>query len=278
MSSLVIGATGIVGGYIVEQLVREGERPIALSRQPRSDERVEWYRGDLASPEQLSLPSAQIVYCTAEIGLLAAALPFFYTPDLNRVVAFTSTSIVTKISSAIEGERVLLERLARGERQLIAECEKLGVRWTILRPTMIYAEGRDGNVTRLARIIQKIGFLPLMGKGEGLRQPVHAEDLASGAIAAASTAKSANGVYALPGSETLTYREMAGRIFDGLGKKRRIVSFPTIVWRLAFFALRRFFPGANVAMGERMSKNMVFDLGPARADFGWKPRKFNPRF
>jgi nucleoside-diphosphate-sugar epimerase len=58
MQSLVLGGTGIVGGHIVNQLIRAGERPLALSRSPPSDCRpVTWLRYDLANPENLQLPS-----------------------------------------------------------------------------------------------------------------------------------------------------------------------------------------------------------------------------
>jgi hypothetical protein len=111
----------------------------------------------------LKPPSFETLYCTAEIDLLADALPHIYTPALKRVVAFTSTSIVTKIDSEVASERELLQRLAEGERRLIATCEHYRVGWTILRPTVIYAEGRDGNVSRLARLSRRFGVLPLMG-------------------------------------------------------------------------------------------------------------------
>jgi uncharacterized protein YbjT (DUF2867 family) len=278
MESLVIGASGIVGGYIVEQLVRSGQRPQALSRQSRQSAGVDWLQGDLADLAALQVSAVKTLYCTVEIGLLANALPQIATPSLKRVVVFTSTSIVTKIESEILAERELLQRLADGERRLIATCERLGIGWTILRPTMIYAEGRDGNVSRLARLIQRFGFLPLMGNGEGRRQPVHAEDLAIGAIAAARSTAAVNKTFAMPGGEILSYREMVGRIFDALGKPRRIVSAPPVIWRLAFALAKPFFPHANVAMGTRMSKDMVFDAAPAATDFGWAPRGFRPDF
>jgi nucleoside-diphosphate-sugar epimerase len=278
MNSLVVGATGIVGGYIVQQLVAAGERPLALSRSERSDARVAWIQGDLVAPEGLPVIDCETLYCTAEIGLLADALPHIATPSLKRVVAFTSTSIVTKLESEIPEERELLQRLADGEQRLIATCARLGIGWTILRPTLIYAEGRDGNVSRLARLIGRFSFLPLMGSGAGLRQPVHAQDLAIGAIQAAASAAAVNRTYALPGGETLSYREMAGRVFDALGKPRRIVAAPPWMWRLAFALARPFFPNANVAMGNRMAKDMVFDAAPAVADFGWAPRGFRPDF
>jgi uncharacterized protein YbjT (DUF2867 family) len=278
MQSIVIGATGIVGGYIVEQLVRSGGRPLALSRKRQENAGIDWLQGDLADAAGLALPPFDTLYCTVDIGLLADALPHIFTPSLKRIVAFTSTSIVTKIESEIPAERALLQRLADGERRLIATCERLGVGWTILRPTVIYAEGRDGNVSRLARLILRFGFLPLMGRGAGLRQPVHAEDLAIGAIAAATSAAAVNKTYAVPGGETISYREMAGRIFDACGKPRRIISAPPFVWQAAFAVAKPFFPNANVAMGQRMAKDMVFDASPAIADFGWNPRAFHPRF
>jgi hypothetical protein len=50
------------------------------------------------------------------------------------------------------------------------------------------------------------------------------------------------------------------------------------VWQAAFALAKPFFPHANVAMGNRMSKDMVFDASPAITDFGWTPRDFRPRF
>lgn len=278
MKSIVIGATGIVGGYIVEQLVRSGQRPFALSRQAQSDPRIDWIQGDLAAIGALSIHDCDTVFCTADVSLLANALVHLDHSNLKRVVVFTSTSIVTKMESEIAYERDHLQRMAEGEHRLIALCELRGIGWTILRPTIIYAEGRDGNVSRLARLIRKFGFLPLMGSGAGLRQPVHAEDLATGAIQAANSPFAANKTYALPGGETISYREMVGRIFDALGQRRLIISAPPLIWRIAFAVAKPFFPNANSAMGSRMAIDMVFDCEPARRDFGWSPRKFRPRF
>lgn len=279
MTSLVVGATGIVGGHIVDQLIRAGERPLALSRSERSGATdVEWLKGDLAEPTVLKLPPVTTLYCTAHVGLLAKALPRFYSPLLTRIVAFTSTSIVTKIDSDIRAERESVRLWAEAEKQLIRTCQELDVAWTVLRPTIIYDEGRDANITRLSRLIERLGFMPLAGTGSGLRQPVHAEDLAIGAIAAAASPAAANKIYAIPGKDTITYREMVGRIFDGLHKPRRVVAVPPALWRTAFVLARPFIANANVAMGDRMAKDMVFDPAPAIQDFGWNPREFRPRF
>lgn len=276
--SLVLGGTGMVGRHIVRQLVVAGERPLALSRRAQKAADVDWLQGDLTQLSALRLTPVERVFCTVHVRLLVDALPQLATPSLRRVVAFTSTSILTKATSELASERENMRLLAEGEGQLIAVCENLGIGWTILRPTLIYDEGRDANITRLAGMIKRFGFLPLLGGGTGLRQPVHAEDLAIGALAAIAACAAANKTYALAGGEVITYREMVGRIFDGLGKPRRTISAPSWAWRAAFLALKPFFPNANVPMGTRMTQDMNFDASAAQADFSWNPRSFRPRF
>jgi nucleoside-diphosphate-sugar epimerase len=254
------------------------QRPFVLSRSPRDTPGVEWLPGDLERPAKLHFPEFRTLYCTADAILLANALPRLFNPSLRRVIAFSSTSVITKQDTEVEDERKMIGRLADAEQRIAAACERENVGWTILRPTLIYAEGRDTNITPLSRLIRRFGFMPLVGGGGGLRQPVHAEDLAIGALAAASSRAAVNKFYSLPGGETLTYREMIGRIFDALRLPRRMIWVPPLLWRAGFILAKPLFPGANVAMGIRMMKDMTFDSTPAVSDFGWNPRAFNPVF
>ena len=275
---LVIGGTGVVGRYVVEQLLRQGKRPFVLSREARDAPDVEWVRGDMEEPATLNLPPVATLYCTADAVLLADILSRVFNPSLKRIVAFSSTSVMTKQHTEVAAEREILRKLAEAEQRIIAACEQHGVGWTILRPTLIYKEGHDINITPLSRLIRRFRFMPLVGGGTGLRQPVHAEDLAIGAIAAAASPAAANKIYCLPGAETLPYREMIGRIFDGLRLPRRMITISPTLWRLAFALAKPLFPDGNVAMGLRMNKDMTFDASPAFEDFGWNPRAFHPVF
>ncbi|MDO8971147.1 MAG: hypothetical protein Q7U74_10695, partial [Saprospiraceae bacterium] len=223
-------------------------------------------------------PPFDYLYSTVHPEITARALLRIAPAGIKRAVLFTSTSILTKSDSEVEFERLSLRRLAEGERQFIAACDAHHIEWTVLRPTIIYSEGLDVNVTRIHNVIKRFGFFPLSGSASGLRQPVHAADLAIGAIAAAASSAAANKIYAVPGKETLSYREMTGRIFDGMGKPRRLISLPPALWRFAFICARPLIPDANPAMGTRMSKDMVFDGSAATRDFGWNPREFHPNF
>jgi len=276
--SLVIGGNGLVGSYLIDQLVARRERPLALSRsQPKRND-VEAIAGDLQRPETLRVPSFATLYCMTHATLLGPALSRLIHPELKRVIAVSSTSLFTKTDSEIESERASLQSLIEAERSISEVCERHGIAWTILRPTLIYSEGRDRNITPLSRLIRRFGMMPLVGGGQGLRQPVHAQDLARGALAAAAAPTAANKIYSVPGGETLTYREMIGRIFDGLGQPRRMVSVPAPIWRATFPLIKPLFPGANVAMGLRMMQDMTFDATPAINDLGWTARGFRPVF
>ncbi len=278
LQTLVVGGTGVVGQHLMRHLAARGFEPTGLARSAATG--PGWIRGNVADPHEWidQLQPCATVYMVAAIPLLLPVVSVFAGKGVRRIVGISTTSVLTKRESAIAEEREGLAWLAEGEEKFIAACAQHSIGWTILRPTLIYDEGRDVNVTRLANLIRKFGFIPLAGRGLGLRQPVHAEDLAIGAIDAAASAAAVNASYVVPGGETLAYREMVGRIFDGLGRRRIIVPVPPFVWRAAFRIAQPLFPRANFAMGDRMSKDMTFDPAAAQRDFNWRPRGFHPRF
>ena len=69
--SLVIGATGLVGGYLLGHLLRNGEVPYAMSRSARTGDGADWIVGDLEHPDRLQIPAIATLYCTADAKLLA---------------------------------------------------------------------------------------------------------------------------------------------------------------------------------------------------------------
>jgi len=150
------------------------------------------------------------------------------------------------------------------------------IEWVILRPTLIYGFGHDKNIAEIARVISKFGFFPLFGKAAGLRQPVHAEDVANACIAALEGSSVVNHAYNISGGETLSYREMIVRVFVAMGRPVRMLPVPLWVFR-GVVALLRLLPRYrlwSVAMVERMNHDLVFEHSDARRDFNFKPRDF----
>jgi nucleoside-diphosphate-sugar epimerase len=286
---LLLGATSLIGRFLTPRLASAGLNALAISRAPPTGQErdvaqkaasvLQWAPGDLTQPDTLpALEPANAIVSLSPIWLLPPALPKLLETGAPRVIAFSSTSRVTKIQSPVSAERAVAERLADGEAQTLDLCANAGVACTLLRPTLIYAEGEDRNVSRLAALIRRFGVLPLSGGGEGLRQPVHADDLAWAALALIDAPATFGKTYALPGGETLSYRAMVERVFESLGRTPRILTVPPPLWRLGLTLASPVLKGATSAMGQRMGQDLTFDSGPAAADFGWAPRSFRPRF
>ena len=272
---LVLGATSLIGAFLPG--VAQGRPLLGVSRAAREGGGYAWARADLADPHAV-LPRARAALSLSPVWLLADALPALERAGVRRVVAVSSTSRWTKAASPHASERETARRLADGEAALEAWAAPRGIGWTVLRPTLIYAEGRDANVSRLAALARRWRGLPLAGDGAGLRQPVHAQDLARGALQALASPAAAGRAYDLPGGETLSYRAMCERVFEGLGRRPRLLPLPPGVWRAGLALAGPLLPGATAAMGARMACDLTFDPVPAARDFGWAPRDFHPRF
>jgi nucleoside-diphosphate-sugar epimerase len=144
---------------------------------------------------------------------------------------------------------------------------------------MIYGCGLDQNIAFIQKIIERFGVFPVAGRGKGLRQPVHAEDLALACIAVLDNDKTLNKAYILSGGEVLTYRDMVARIFGALNRKPRIVNIHPVVYKCAVVVVRHILPRyafVQAAMVDRMNRDMVFDYSEAADDFGYNPRPFRP--
>ena len=151
-----------------------------------------------------------------------------------------------------------------------------GVKWIILRPTLIYGYGHDKNITEIARFIRRFGFFPLLGSAKGLRQPIHVEDVASACCAALDTLNLTNRSYNLTGAETLPYREMVKRVFEALNHPPRMLAIPLWLFQIAARGLSWLprYRSWTSAMAERMNQDLTFDCSDAKQDLNFSPRSF----
>lgn len=269
----VLGASSLVGECLLPMLRDAGCRVVAFSRRAaESGLGVEWRK----------LPFTEVA---AEISHWICVAPIWVLPDYfalieaagaRRVVVLSSTSRFTKVGSGDTAEQATAAKLIDGEARLQAWAESRGIEWVILRPTLIYGLGRDKNISEIACFIRRFGFFPVLGEAKGLRQPIHAEDVAGACVSALQAPDAANRAYNISGGETLSYREMVIRVFDALGRRPRVLTVPLWAFRLAVTMLRRLprYRQWSAAMAERMNRDLVFDHTDAARDLGFKPRAF----
>jgi uncharacterized protein YbjT (DUF2867 family) len=276
----VIGATSLVGRLLLLRLVDADCYVAAFTqRHPagESGDGVEWRQlGDFPPSPHRGEGVIPFWICVAPIWVLPEHFSLLEAYGVRRIIALSSTSRFAKLDSADSSERQLARRLEEAEKAMQGWAEDRGIEWVILRPTLIYGLGQDKNISEIARFIRRFGFFPLLGSAQGLRQPIHAEDVAEACAAALLKPEIADRDYNITGSETLPYREMVGRVFAAMDRSARFVSVPLWVFRLVV-AFARVFPRYrhwSFAMAERMNSDLVFDGTDAVSDFGFNPRGF----
>lgn len=276
----VLGATSLVGECLLPLLKGAGWQVKAYSRRAReqANDGGTWRPLESSLPEPLAAAGEKVPcwICLAPIWVVPKYFGLFEAHGARRLVVFSSTSRFSKEDSSDQEERRVASRLAEAEAEVRAWAEDRGVEWIILRPTLIYGLGRDQNIAEIARFVRRFGFFPVFGEAGGLRQPVHARDVATACLAAIQRSGSANCAYNLSGGETLSYRAMLARVFAALGRRCRLLPVPLSAFRIAV-ALLRCLPRYRqwtAAMAERMSRDLVFDHGKAARDLNFTPRAF----
>lgn len=271
---LVFGLTGLVG-----ECLRDAWRPddpplIAVSRHPQADAaRLRWLAGAL--PDMADPPFAPAA--VVSLGPLDAFAAWFARSSLvpARVVALGSTSVHAKAASPDAGERAVAAALAAAESRLATACVARGSALTVLRPTLIYGRGRDRNLSRLVAFARRWRVLPLPSGASGLRQPVHADDVAAAVLRALRSPLPVPGHFDLPGGEALPFDEMARRCLAVAAPAARVLSLPGPVFRLgAALSGRSAAPGEGVLA--RLGQDQAYDGGPLQAALGLRSRPFRP--
>jgi nucleoside-diphosphate-sugar epimerase len=279
---LVLGASSLVGAFLVERLSRAGRTGICTGRRSPTDQgslppTFQWRRLDVAAPAGWKVEPGTAVLSLLPLWLLPPLLP--YLPQAGQIIALGSTSVFAKSGSADPAERDLAHRLEEAESRIAAFCRGAGVRWTILRPTLIHDGRRDANVTAIAQFIRRFGFFPVGSPASGLRQPIHADDVAAAMIAALDNDRVAGRSIDVPGGETLTYREMVRRVFVALDRPVRIVPLPVPLLAAGIGLVRRVTRvNYSPALFARMNQDLAFDDNDAVKCLGYAARPFRPSF
>ncbi len=220
-----------------------------------------------------------LIHC-GPLGLAPQAIRDTVSLGVSRVVAFGSTSIRYRDAPPPKGDPNLVRHLKKARAATENACRDQGLSCLILEPTMIYGSGMDTNITRLARSLSKMPFFILPKTCRGLRQPVHAADLAAAALAAVtSTEPELEGTVLrmeIGGGEQLNYPEIVARLARTIGRAPRVWRSDSMTGLLGALAPidPRFQAAYSAAL--RMTDDQTADNDMVLSYLGLCPRDFAP--
>ena len=269
---LVFGASGSVGRFLLPQLLQQ-HRVIAVSRAPRADG-AGWINGDLNDPH-MAWPQAEIAISLGPLDAFAAWLQRYPATTLRRVIALSSMSAESKRDSIDPLERALAERLRAAETMLMGVAAERGVACTLFRPTLIYGAGTDRSLAPIARFARRWRVLPVPLGASGLRQPVHARDLAGACAAVVASSVTFGKIYPIGGGERLRFDAMLIRLRDAVPGFVVLLPLPMVALRLA--ARSRHASRLSASAVARLRESLIADNADAARDFGYVPAAFLAR-
>jgi len=283
MKILVTGGSGFLGGYVLAEAARRGHSCVALARSPSAGRTVT-ARG--AAPLAADLDDGAALGglfasagCDALVNL--ASLGFGHATaivraavgsGLDRAVFVSTTAVTTALPVRSKAVRLAAEHDIRSS----------GLKWTILRPTMIYGAAGDKNLSRLLALLARARrapvplVLPVPGGGRRLQQPVHVADVAGAVLAAVERPETAGRCYDVAGPEPLIFAELLRVSAAAVGCRAHLLPVPLA----PVIALTRCYerisrrPRLRAEQWQRLAEDKAFPIGAAAGDLAYAPRSF----
>lgn len=306
MKVLVLGGTGLVGGYLVSRLLAAGRSVDVLSRDcsrvPTAD-RLRAIRGDLAEPSWLGHPELALASYDAVYHLAYAT-----TPDSGYDRAVTTESVVSLVraldgmgdtgprhvvylgsmavfgatpparvdeSAPRVGDTAYATNKIDATRALLNHAGSYLA--TVLHPTGVYDMERSKRIRSYTELLASRYIVTAAG-ALGTTNIVHADDVAAACVQALDRPSAPRSVEYLINGESLSYAEWFASLEKWLGVDgyRRVPEpiaavarvVPAPVRRLARLRLPARVPDYKAAAFEHVA---VFDSSKAAAELGFHP-------
>lgn len=280
---LVTGITGHTGRYFLQELIsNKYEGPIRCIVRETSDTtlldnsalNIEKVIGDLND-------ETFIYSCMEGIDTIMHIYNIHHSPmiiqaaiknNVSRAILIHTTGIYSNFKDASQGYKDVERKVAN-----MISGPDCPTKITILRPTMIYGDLCDRNMSKFIKMIDKLRIVPVIEGGGSLIQPVNARDLGKAFYTVLMSPEKTSGkAYDLSGERPLQMMEVFKMIGDNLNKKTVFINVP-----LAFgvFLARM---AKVLTLGkldyiekvQRMAEDRSYSHEEARKDFNYKPMTF----
>ena len=278
---LVIGVTGHTGKYFLQELVKNKyKEKIRFLIRKENEEAIlkdtglnyEIIYGDLENIESLKKACKDIdqileIYnIRYSLNVLEAAIQ----NNVKRIIFVHTTGIFSKYKMASEEYKII-------EKEVIEKSKNNNIDITILRPTMIYGDICDHNISKFIKMMDKMRIYPMIAGGKAKIQPVNARDLGRAYYQVLiNPEKTKNKNYNLSGEKPITIKNMLKLILKYLDKKTIFIPIPMFISITVAYILKTLTFGKKDIIEKvlRMNETRIFSNEEARQDFEYTTINF----
>ncbi|MFO1429469.1 MAG: complex I NDUFA9 subunit family protein [Candidatus Competibacteraceae bacterium] len=298
MKVAVIGGTGFVGSYIIDELLQQGHQPVLLAR-PGSESKVVQRERCMLVPGDVKDAQAvrnTVQGCDAVIYVIGIIREFreqginfdelhyraaARTADLAQEVGVKRFILMSANGVKAKGTPYQMTKY-RAEEHL----QSTSLDWTIFRPSVIYGDprGKMEFCTQLRDQLINTPFpVPLFyeglvpnAPGSFKLAPIHARDVATAFVKSLTLPESIHQTYGLCGPDALTWKAILELIAKVCGKSKLALPVPALgIQAMAtLFDSFSFFPVTRGQITMLLEGNTC-DSSEVFKRFGITPIRFN---
>ena len=274
---VVVGGRGVIGSAIVEKLQAEGTPVVVVSHDPKIACKPGMRYGDLRYPETLkaAVSGADVVIQSAtfptypiEKAKKRHTFGDFDGLGTTRLVAAARAAgvrrylFISGVGTKPNSDKPYFQALWQGEEAV----RNSTLEAVCLRPALVYGP-RDRGLNRVVTFARRFGWIPVIGDGEAIHQPVYVNDLANIASMAIAPVAS-QGTFEAGGPARMTLNAMLRTVVASAGLRASLVHIPHGLARFGGWVMEKL-PGpiSTRAAVDFLSENFVADVAPLLGAF-----------
>lgn len=305
----ITGGSGFIGTHLVSHLIDCGCYCRCLVRKngqasQLKDMGADLIYGDILDPVSLdgTVENIDIVYHLAALGHVSAISKEAYRQfrrvnvegtrnlaeecrkyRISKFLHFSSTAAMGLIKEPIVDERTeclpntpYQHSKRDSEEVILSYWKKYKLPVVILRPSMVYGPGGQGEFLKWCRLMKK-GLFPRVGRGKNLTPLVHVDDVVKAAIQAGERGVQGE-TYLITFDHSFELDLIRDLVLQELGIKRPYPYVPTFLAKLGAKGIEllantlRFTPIVTYRNIDSTAFDRVFSISKAENQLGYHPK------
>jgi len=241
---LLAGATGYLGSYVLNALIKKQNQVVAIVRNPdkllnTSENYLEIKQAEVTKPKTLRdvCKGIDIVISTVGITRQKDGLNYMdvdYQANMNLLEEAKKAGVKHFVYiSAINGNTYRNLKIFEAKEKFVDALKSSGLNYTIVRPNGFFSDMKD--IFQMA----KSGRVYLFGSGNQKFNPIHGKDLADAIVNSLDTNTKE---FTIGGPDILSLNDISKLAFKALNKPVKITHFPDCLRKLTIWSLRTFTP------------------------------------